>query len=71
MLRWWRNWAAQRHLARAVGKRSWGCRAKRLFVSFVLPLTPHFTQQQKPKDKDDQNDHFFLNHPERAGYFAA
>jgi len=31
-LRWGRNWAAQRHLARAVGKRFWGCRAKRLYV---------------------------------------
>ena len=28
-LRWGRNWAAQWHLARAVGKRFRGCRAKR------------------------------------------
>ena len=27
-----RNWAAQWHLARAVGKRFRGCRAKRLYV---------------------------------------
>ena len=31
-LRWGRNWAAQWHLARAVGKRFRGCRAKRLYV---------------------------------------
>ena len=31
-LRWGRNWAAQWHLARAVGKRFRGCRAKRLNV---------------------------------------
>ena len=30
-LRWGRNWAAQWHLARAVGKRFRGCRAKRLY----------------------------------------
>ena len=32
VLRWRRNWAAQWHLARAVGKRFRGCRAKRLYV---------------------------------------
>jgi len=32
-LRWERNWAAQWHLARAVGKRVRGCRAKRLYVA--------------------------------------
>jgi len=31
-LRWGRNWAAQWYLARAVGKRFRGCRAKRLYV---------------------------------------
>jgi len=31
-LRWGRNWAAQWHLARAVGKRFRDCRAKRLYV---------------------------------------
>ena len=31
-LRWGRNWAAQCHLARAVGKRFRGCRAKRFYV---------------------------------------
>ena len=31
-LRWGRNWAAQWHLARAVGKRFRGCCAKRLYV---------------------------------------
>ena len=31
-LRWGRNRGAQWHLARAVGKRFWGCRAKRLYV---------------------------------------
>ena len=31
-LRWGRKWAAQWHLARAVGKRFRGCRAKRLYV---------------------------------------
>ena len=31
-LRWGRNWAAQWHLARAVGKRFRGCRAKRIYV---------------------------------------
>jgi len=31
-LRWGRNWAAQWHLAWAVGKRFRGCRAKRLYV---------------------------------------
>jgi len=31
-LRWGRNWVAQWHLARAVGKRFRGCRAKRLYV---------------------------------------
>jgi len=31
-LRWGRNWAAQWHLARAVGKRFLGCRAKHLYV---------------------------------------
>ena len=34
-LRWGRNWAAQWHLARAVGKRFRGCRAKRLYVDFI------------------------------------
>ena len=24
-----------------------------------------------PTDKDDQDGHFFYNHPERGGYFAA
>ena len=24
-----------------------------------------------PTDEDDQDEHFFFNHPERAGYFAA
>ena len=28
-----RNWAAQRHLARVVGKRFQGCRVKRLYVN--------------------------------------
>ena len=32
-LRWGRNWAAQCHLARAVGKRFRGCRAKRLYLN--------------------------------------
>ena len=44
-LRWGRNWAAQWHLARAVGRRFRGCRAKRLYVhnvslypiSFLVP----------------------------------
>ena len=31
-LRWGRNWAAQRHLVRAVGKSFRGCCAKRLYV---------------------------------------
>jgi len=31
-LRWGRNWAVQWHLARAVGKRFRGYRAKRLYV---------------------------------------
>jgi len=31
-LRWGRNWAAQWHSARAMGKRFRGCRAKRLYV---------------------------------------
>jgi len=31
-LRWGSNWAAQWHLARAVGRRFRGCRAKRLYV---------------------------------------
>jgi len=31
-LRWGRNWAAQWHLARAVGKRFRGCLAKHLYV---------------------------------------
>ena len=31
-LRWGRNWAAQWHLARAVGKRFRGCRAKRIYI---------------------------------------
>ena len=31
-LRWGRNWAAQWHLARAVGKRFRGCRTKRLYA---------------------------------------
>ena len=35
-LRWGRNWAAQWHLARAVGKRFRGCRAKRLYVYTTL-----------------------------------
>jgi len=30
--RWGRNWAAQWHLAGAMGKRFRGCRAKRLYV---------------------------------------
>ena len=32
-LRWGRNWAAQWHLARAVGNRFRGCRANRLYVN--------------------------------------
>jgi len=32
-LRWGRNWAAQWHMARAVGKRFQGCHAKRLYVN--------------------------------------
>ena len=32
-LRWGRNWAAQWHLAQAVGKRFRGCRAKSLYVN--------------------------------------
>jgi len=36
-LRWGRNWAAQWHLARAVGKRFRGCRAKRLYVDSTFP----------------------------------
>jgi len=24
-----------------------------------------------PTDEDDQDDHFFVNHPERGGFFAA
>jgi len=39
-LRCGRNWAAQWHLARAVGKRFRGCRAKRLYVNKV-PLNFH------------------------------
>jgi len=36
-LRWGRrNWAAQWHLARALGKRFQGCRAKRLYVHISL-----------------------------------
>ena len=31
-LRWGHNWAAQWHLARAVGRRFRGCRSKRLYV---------------------------------------
>ena len=34
-LRWGRNWAAQWHLARAVGKRFRVCRTKRLYVNFL------------------------------------
>ena len=34
-LRWGRNWAAQWHLASAVGKRFRGCRAKRFYVYLV------------------------------------
>ena len=33
-LRWGRDWATQWHLARAVGRRFRGCRAKRLYVYF-------------------------------------
>ena len=33
-LRWGRNWPAQWHLARAVGKRVRGCRAKRLYAYY-------------------------------------
>ena len=39
-LRWGRNWAAQWHLARAVGKRFRGCRAKRLYVHRIQELWP-------------------------------
>jgi len=31
-LKWGRNWVAQWHLTRAVGKHFRGCRAKRLYV---------------------------------------
>jgi len=34
-LRWGRNWAAQWHLAWAVGKRFRGCRAKRLYFHLL------------------------------------
>ena len=43
-LRWGRNWAAQWHLARAVGKRFWECRAKRLYVYYTVK----FLQASRP-----------------------
>jgi len=39
-LRWGRNWAAQWHLARALGKRFRGCREKRLYGYYLLPSPP-------------------------------
>jgi len=49
-LRCGRNWAAQWHLARAVGKRFRGCRAKRLYVIKTSPRIldtkiPHHHQE--------------------------
>jgi len=35
------------------------------------PAHRGFCSAAVPMDKDDQNDHFFFNHPERKGYFAA
>jgi len=37
--------AAQWHLARAVGKRFRGCRAKRLYVHFLIVRAPRSSQQ--------------------------
>ena len=48
-LRWRRSWAAQWHLARAVGKRFRGCRAKRLYVDFP-PLSTLSTDEHGDSD---------------------
>ena len=42
-LRWGRNWAAQWHLAGAVGRRFGGCRAKRLYVYMFFRSTSRFS----------------------------
>ena len=49
-LRWGRNWAAQWHVARAVGKRFRGCRAKRLYVNM-------FKNQKKTRRKHGGRPH--------------
>ena len=47
-LRWGRNWAAQWHLVRAVvGKRFWGCRAKRFYVNYYCTRKTRMHKQQK------------------------
>ena len=46
---WRRNWAAQWHLARAVGKRFRGCRAKRLNVDFDFKCGLLTQGRTKPK----------------------
>ena len=51
-LRWGRNWAAQWHLARAVGKRFRGCRAKRLYVYYIsMYLLGFFIRTKKYRCK--------------------
>ena len=39
------------------------------------PITEHVSKYQTgvamPTDEDDQDGHFFYNHPERGAYFAA
>ena len=60
-LRCGRNWAAQCHLTRAVGKRFRGCRAKRLYVNIKGAMLT---------DEDDQDGRFFFNPPERKLYVS-
>jgi len=62
-------------------QKAWGSTVYRVWARLLLDrardLTTHGPAHRgangaaMPTDEDDQDDHFFFNHPERGGYSAA